>query len=171
MFMKKIVFSLYISVLVFGMQCIYAQVVATVCIENKHAEKPPCDVTLYIENKLMDVFFDEGFIVTNLPYMKEEISFYNSYRKDQYAFESEPDYIILLYFSYEGKIKYDEARRKNVLPCQSIYCKVINRSSSRVLYEKVVELEKLSAVGIYRKLDVCVSELNEKIVNAIRRSK
>lgn len=169
--MKKIIFSLYVVVLAFGMHALYAQVVATVCIENKHTEKPPSEVTLYIENKLMDNFFDKGFIVTNLPYMKEEISFYSSYKKDQYVFESDPDYIVLLYFSYEGKKKYDEARRKNILPCKAIYCKVIKRKSSQVLYEQMFVLEKLDVIGIYKKLDFCLSVLDEKIVDAIRRSK
>ena len=170
--MKKIILCLYLTIiLTFGMQGGYAQVVATVCIENKHGEKPPCDVTLYIENRLMDAFFDSGFIFTNLPYIKEEIDFYNSYKREQYAFESEPDYIVLLYFSYDGKRKYDEAKRKNLLSCQSIYCKVIKRNSSKVLYEKLFELEKLNTVSIYKKLDFCVSELNEKVVDAIRRDK
>ena len=169
--MKKIIFSLSIFILASLVRGLYAQVVATVCIENKHSEKPPCDVTLYIENKLMDAFFDEGFIVTNLPYIKEEIDFYNSYKREHYVFDSEPDYIILLYFSYQGKKKYDEARRKNVLPCQDIHCKVIKRDSSQVLYEEMFELEKLNSTGIYKKLDFCLSVLNEKIWDAIRRSK
>ncbi len=168
--MKKIVFTLYLVILVFGMQSLYSQVVATVCIENKHTEKVPSDITLYIENKLMDKFFDEGFIVTNLPYMREEIVFYNSYKREQYVFDGEPDYVIILYFLYEGRKKYDEARRKDILPCKSIYCKVIKRKSSNVLYEKMFELEKLEILGLYRKLDYCLSVLNLEAVDAIRRS-
>ena len=129
--MKKIIFNLYFIVLVFVTQFVYAQVVATVCIENKHTEKSPCDATLYVENKLMDVFFDEGFIVTNLACIKEEI----------------------------------------LLPCKNIYCKVIKRSSSKVLYEEMFELEKINGIGIYKKLDFCLTVFNEKIVDAIRRSK
>lgn len=169
--MKKIIFNLYFIVLVFVTQFVYAQVVATVCIENKHTEKSPCDATLYVENKLMDVFFDEGFIVTNLEYIKEEIGFYNSYKKEQYTFESDPDYLVVLYFSYKDIKKYDEARRKNLLPCKNIYCKVIKRSSSKVLYEEMFELEKINGIGIYKKLDFCLTVFNEKIVDAIRRSK
>lgn len=169
--MKKIVFSLFVAVFAFVMQSVYSQVVATVCIENKHMEKFPCDATLYIESKLMDAFFDDGFIVTNLPYMREEISFYDSYKKNQYVFESDPDYIVLLYFLYNGKKKYDEAKRKNVLPLRSIYCKVVKRSSSQMLYEQMFELEKLNAIGMYKKLDFCLSVFNEKVVDAIRRSK
>lgn len=172
--MKKIVcFSLYVVFLTFGvlLQHLHSQVVATVCMENKHSEKLPSDATLYMENKLMDVFFDEGFIVTNLPYAKEEIDFYRSYRKNQYAFETEPDYLVILYFLYEGKKRYDEIKRKNILPCQAIYCKVIKRNSSQVLYEKMFELEKLDASGIYKKLDFCLSVFNEKITEAIRGSK
>lgn len=169
--MKKIIFNLYFIVLVFVTQFVYAQVVATVCIENKHTEKSPCDATLYVENKLMDVFFDEGFIVTNLECIKEEIGFYNSYKKEQYTFESDPDYLVVLYFSYKDIKKYDEARRKNLLPCKNIYCKVIKRSSSKVLYEEMFELEKINGIGIYKKLDFCLTVFNEKIVDAIRRSK
>ena len=169
--MKKIIFSLCVAVFAFVMQSVNAQVVATVCIENKHTEKFPCDVTLYIENKLMDAFFDDGFIVTNLPYIKEEISFYDSYKKNQYVFESDPDYIVLLYFLYNGKKKYDEAKRKDILPCRNIYCKLIKRSSSQMLYEEMFELEKLSVIGMYKKLDFCSSVFNEKVVDAIRRSK
>ncbi|MGP1437829.1 MAG: hypothetical protein ACTTKH_02010 [Treponema sp.] len=171
--MKKIFyFSLYAICLAFGMQNLHSQVVATICIENKHSESLPNYATLYIENKLMDSFFNEGFIVTNLPYIKEEIDSFNSYKKNQYAFDSEPDYLILLYFSYEGRKKYDETRRKNILPCKAIYCKVIKRNSSNILYEKAFELEKiLNDSNIYKKLDFCLSMLNEKIVEAIRGSK
>lgn len=168
--MKKIIFSLYGIFLIFGIGTIHAQVVATVCIENKHSEKFPCDVTLYVENKIMGAFFDEGFIVTNLPYRKEEISFYNSYKKAQYAFESDSDYIILLYFSYKDKKQYDEFRRKNILPCENIYCKLIKRSSSEVFFDEIFELEKMDVVGIYKKLDFCLSVLIKKTVDAIRRT-
>lgn len=169
--MKKIFVSLYVIVFAFAMHEVYAQVVAIVCIENNHTEKPPCDVTLYIENRLLDAFFNEGFIITNLPYMKEEISFYNSYKKEQYKFESEPDYIVILYFLYEGRKKYDEARRKDILPCKDIRYKVIKRSSSQILCEQIFELEKLDVIGIYKKLDFCISRVKEKVVDSIRRDK
>ena len=169
--MKKIIFSLYAIFSIFATKAIHAQVVATVCIENKHSEKSPCDATLYIENKLMGAFFDEGFIVTNLPYIKEEISFYKSYKKGQYTFESDPDYIVLLYFSYKDKKQYDEFKRKNILPCENIYCKLIKRSSSEKLFDEMFELEKVNAVGLYKKLDFCLSVFNKKTVEAIRRTK
>jgi len=181
----KFVFALLI-LLLFPNFSSYAQVVAVSCIENEHSEKLPSDVTLYFENELLGALFDEGLIVTSLQYRKtSEQDFYKgakgsvlpvSTNEKQEAldgviseFESEPDFVVLIYFVYDANKKYDEFKRKNLLPCTQIACRVLD-------FKKSVELQRCSFLFgdmegkvMFKKVDFCFLKIKDLILNTVRR--
>lgn len=164
---NKIIFSIVLT-LAFSNLPVYSQVVAIACMENSIEQVLPSDITLYFENKLLDSLFNAGVIVTSLPYSKKDIASYNETSMLDFYFENEPDFIITLYFLYEKSKRYDEYKRKNVLPCKSIYCKIFKNGKEQPLYKDEVLLDEAEGVGIYQKVDFCLSKFKEKILEKIR---
>lgn len=166
---NKITVSLVIALILLNLP-VYSQVVAVACIENFQDQQLPTDITLYFENKLLDSLFNDGAIVTSLPYSKKDQEDYNNSSMADFYFESEPDYLIVLYFLYEKSKRYEEYKRKNVLPCKSIACKIFKNGKKDILYKDEIILDKAEGVGIYQKVDFCLSKFNSKILEKIRGS-
>jgi len=157
------IFSLFLSAYA------NAQVVAISCIESEHAEKTPSDVTLYFENNLLGSLFDEGLIVTSLPYKKASLQDFNKSSVKDLQFESEPDYVALIYFVYNENKKYDEFKRKNLLPCTQISCRVLNVKSSIELDNCNLLFSDMEKQVMFKKVDVSFLKIKELILKAIRR--
>ena len=146
-----------------------AQVVAVSCIESEHAEKMPSDITLYFENELLGFLFDEGLIVTSVPYRKENIESFNKSKLESIHFEDEVDFVIVIYFMYEKNKKYDEFKRKNLLPCNQISCKVIRVKDNIEVDSCHFAFNEMKEKGMFNKVDVCLLKMKEIILNSIRR--
>lgn len=147
---------------------LFSQVVMTSCIENMHEQKCGCEATLYCENKLLESFFNEGLIVTTLPYTNLSFEKWNKLEVSNFAIEDEPDYFIMLYFSYENQKKYNEFTRKNILPCKSIHCKILKKKVNLPIYDKEFVLDEIKDAGIYKKLDFCIEKIKIQIMKKIR---
>ena len=163
----KIVFILALA-FILSISHLYSQVVAIGCIENSVDQVLPSDITLYFENKLLDFLFNEGIIVTSLPYSKKDVESYSSSSMMDFYFENEPDCLVVLYFLYEKSKRYEEYKRKNVLPCKSIYCKMFKNGKKEPLYKEEILLDKAEGVGIYQKVDFCLLQFKRKILEKIR---
>lgn len=153
----------------FGMTA-NTQVVAVSCIESEHNEKLPSDVTLYFENTLLGFLFNEGFIVTSLPYKKENFDNFKRERVEDLQFENDPDFIILLYFMYEENRKYDEFKRKNLLPCIQISLTILDLKRKASLINEDFLLNDMSEKLMYKKVDALFLKIKEKILKSIRRT-
>jgi len=153
----------------FMVVCANAQVVAVSCIENEHIEKTPSDVTLYFENELLASLFDEGLIVTSLPYKKESVEDFKKAQINSLQFESEPDFVALIYFMYDENKKYDEFRRKNLLPCTQILCRVIALREDIELEKCDFAFTDIEEKVMFKKVDFCFLKIKEIILKSIRR--
>lgn len=161
-------FALFLVFFLFEIEIAHAQVVATACIESVHDESIPSELTLYLENRLMDSFFNAGLIVTTFPYAKGKLKDYLEANLSTFSFENDIDYFILVYFLYEKNRKYDEFKRGNLLPCKELYCKVFEVNGNKLLYEEKFNLDDFKALGTYKKLDMCFLQLEQNIIKSIR---
>lgn len=169
---KKYVFITFLCIFLSSLLPLASQVVSVASIESKHKEKMPSDVTLYFENVILDFFFNEGFILTSLPYLKADKEDYKKYESSSFSFDTEPDYLLVVYFLYESPKRYDESTRSNLLPCKELYCRLLKVKDSSELYSDEFLLDSIDNVkGIFRKIDICLSKIKSKVVDAIRRNR
>ena len=171
--MKKIYFFIVFLYLFLSSNLpLTSQVVSVATIESMHKEKLPSDVTLYFENAILNFFFDEGFILTSLPYTKAEKEDYEKYSGSSFFFDTKPDYLLIVYFLYESPKRYDESMRTNLLPCKELHCKLLKMKDNSDLYKDEFLLDSIDHVkGMFRKIDVCLSKIKSEIIGAVRRNR
>jgi len=169
---KKYLFIAFLYLFLSSSLPLTSQVVSVASIESKHQEKMPSDVTLYFENAVLDFFFNEGLILTSLPYLKADKDEYEKYGSSSFFFDTEPDYLLIVYFIYDTPKRYDTSTRTNLLPCKKICCKLLKTKGNLELYKDEFLLDSIShGMGIFRKVDVCLSTIKSKVIDAIRRNK
>ena len=164
----KLIFAVSIFFL-FSFICANAQVVAVSCIESVHTEKMPSEITLYFENELLSSLFDNGMIVTSLPYMKENIEDFKKRTLRSLQLEEGIDFVALIYFKYEESKRYDEFRRKNLLPCIQILCRMMNVKTGVEIDSCDFSFSEIEGKVMFTKVDFCLSKIKELILKSIRR--
>lgn len=154
-----------------AVSAIHSQVTAIACLQSKTDAENSAEIVSYFENIILERFFDSGFVVTDIPVITGGKELFENTGHIREAFEAEPDYLLVLYFSYkDGKI-YDEVKKKIYPEWESVSCKIIKTDSEKILYKEDFYIEKTKDINYLKKAETLAADICGKAVKKIRRNK
>ncbi|CEM61103.1 hypothetical protein DWQ65_09720 [Treponema phagedenis] len=119
------------------------EVLAFSPVQNRDAHETAEAATEAVGDAILDVFFNQGFIVTGTPLIKGSELDYENTDNIKQSFETLPDYLLVIYCNYSSEVVRD--KKGNITPdWKDISWRLVRIESNTEVVRGTVNLKKLS---------------------------
>ena len=145
----------------------YAKTIGFFCIYNSDAPQGTADLITALETELFELCFDHGVITTSVEHIKGTSDRYADTAAVVKLFDSSLDYIAVLYCEYTPDSGQKPVGQRQTIEWKQLRWKIVDFSSQAVLFEELLEPEKIPDAELKQKIRSAGSHIGSTILNKL----
>ena len=145
----------------------YAKTIGFVCMHNPDIPAGAAELTTALETELFELCFDHGCIVTSAERNAETSAQYADTNALIKPFDSSIDYVVAVYCEYRQSTERVAKNSEYAIQWKKLQWKIIDFASKRIMFENVVDPEKIPEPELKQKVKAAGKTIGDSILSSL----